>query len=29
MTGLTEHVGREPQYEAPAENYREHAADGL
>jgi SAM-dependent methyltransferase len=29
MTGVTELVGREPQYEAPAENYRKHAADGL
>ena len=26
---MTELVGREPQYEAPAENYRRHAADGL
>ena len=24
---MTELVGREPQYEAPAENYRRHAAD--
>jgi SAM-dependent methyltransferase len=29
MTGVTELVGREPRYEAPAENYRKHAADGL
>ena len=26
---MTELVGREPQYEALAENYRRHAADGL
>lgn len=26
---MTELVGREPQYEAPADNYRKHAADGL
>ena len=26
---MTELVGREPQYEAPAENYRRHAEDGL
>src|ERR1700729_4372622 len=29
MAGMTELVGREPQYEGPAENYRRHAADGL
>jgi hypothetical protein len=28
MADMTELVGREPQYEAPAENYRRHAADG-
>jgi len=29
MAGVTDTVGREPQYDAAAENYREHAADAL
>ena len=29
MASVTELVGREPQYEAPAENYRKHAEGGL